>query len=141
MRNILLAVSCVLFDIVLHAQSTTTLKLWYNQPATQWVEALPIGNGRLGAMVFGNPSKEKIQLNENTVWGGQRIRLYSSLMVEGIVKLVQTKNNNHNPFYDVPHIKKPLISLKAKLKLIKLPNTFLYDIATKTGGEYTLVTN
>jgi alpha-L-fucosidase 2 len=47
------------------------LKLWYNSPAEQWVEALPIGNGRLGAMIFGNPYHEKIQLNENTVWAGQ----------------------------------------------------------------------
>lgn len=47
------------------------LKLWYDHPATQWVEALPIGNGRLGAMVFGDPCKEIIQLNENTVWAGQ----------------------------------------------------------------------
>jgi alpha-L-fucosidase 2 len=46
------------------------MKLWYKQPAAQWVEALPIGNGRLGAMVFGNPSLEQIQLNENTVWAG-----------------------------------------------------------------------
>ena len=47
------------------------LKLWYDHPAKQWVEALPIGNGRLGAMVFGDPLKEIIQLNENTVWAGQ----------------------------------------------------------------------
>ena len=71
MKNILLIIPFLLFEIVLHAQSNTLLKLWYNQPAKQWVEALPIGNGRLGAMVFGDPSKEEIQLNENTVWGGQ----------------------------------------------------------------------
>ena len=53
------------------AQSDSLLKLWYNHPAKQWVEALPIGNGRLGAMVFGNPAQEEIQLNENTVWAGQ----------------------------------------------------------------------
>ncbi|MGB4444752.1 MAG: glycoside hydrolase family 95 protein [Dysgonamonadaceae bacterium] len=47
------------------------LKLWYDRPATQWVEALPIGNGRLGAMVFGDPCNEILQLNENTVWAGQ----------------------------------------------------------------------
>ncbi|MEJ2614293.1 MAG: glycoside hydrolase family 95 protein, partial [Ignavibacteriaceae bacterium] len=52
------------------AQSDSLLKLWYDRPAEQWVEALPIGNGRLGAMVFGNPSEERIQLNENTVWAG-----------------------------------------------------------------------
>jgi alpha-L-fucosidase 2 len=46
------------------------LKLWYDAPATKWVEALPVGNGRLGAMVFGTPGEEKIQLNEETVWTG-----------------------------------------------------------------------
>ena len=49
---------------------TDNLKLWYDKPATQWVEALPLGNGRLGAMVFGDPRHEQFQLNEETVWGG-----------------------------------------------------------------------
>ena len=44
--------------------------LWYEQPAAQWVEALPIGNGRLGAMVFGGTGLERIQLNEDTLWAG-----------------------------------------------------------------------
>jgi alpha-L-fucosidase 2 len=46
------------------------LTLWYTQPAKQWVEALPIGNGRLGAMVFGGIDKERIQLNEDTLSAG-----------------------------------------------------------------------
>lgn len=46
------------------------LKLWYNKPASQWVEALPIGNGRLGAMIYGDPASEIIQLNENTLYSG-----------------------------------------------------------------------
>lgn len=46
------------------------LKIWYNKPAEKWVEALPLGNGRLGAMVFGDPVHEQIQLNENTLWSG-----------------------------------------------------------------------
>ncbi len=46
------------------------LKLWYDKPAKEWNEALPIGNGRLGAMVYGNPEMENIQLNENTFWSG-----------------------------------------------------------------------
>lgn len=50
------------------AESSLTLR--YDKPAIQWTEALPIGNGRLGAMVFGNPSKELIQLNEATLWSG-----------------------------------------------------------------------
>ena len=47
--------------------------LWYNQPAKKWVEALPLGNGRMGAMVFGDPSHERIQLNEETIWAGTRV--------------------------------------------------------------------
>lgn len=48
----------------------SNLKLWYTRPATQWVEALPIGNGRLGAMVFGGVKQERLQLNEDTLWSG-----------------------------------------------------------------------
>src|SRR6266516_179114 len=47
------------------------LSLWYRHPATQWVEALPIGNGRLGAMVFGGLAEERIQFNESTLWIGE----------------------------------------------------------------------
>jgi alpha-L-fucosidase 2 len=46
------------------------LTLWYRQPARQWVEALPIGNGRLGAMVFGGVESERLQLNDDTLWSG-----------------------------------------------------------------------
>lgn len=44
--------------------------LWYAQPATEWMQALPVGNGRLGAMVFGDPQHERIQLNEDSMWPG-----------------------------------------------------------------------
>ncbi len=54
----------------LKAQSGDGLKMWYNKPATVWNEALPIGNGRLGAMIYGDPVAEKIQLNEGTFWSG-----------------------------------------------------------------------
>src|SRR5258706_12274734 len=47
------------------------LTLWYRQPAKLWVEALPVGNGRLGAMVFGGVAHERIQFNEQTVWTGE----------------------------------------------------------------------
>lgn len=46
------------------------LRLWYRQPAADWVEALPVGNGRLGGMVFGGIGDERIQLNEDTLWSG-----------------------------------------------------------------------
>ncbi|CAG7652616.1 hypothetical protein PAESOLCIP111_06584 [Paenibacillus solanacearum] len=49
--------------------------IWFKQPARTWDEALPVGNGRLGGMVFGHPSRERVQLNEDTVWyGGPRDR-------------------------------------------------------------------
>ncbi|GAA5522140.1 glycoside hydrolase family 95 protein [Aliifodinibius salicampi] len=51
----------------------TDLQLWYEQPAQEWVEALPIGNGSLGAMIFGKAHKERIQLNEESVWTGHPI--------------------------------------------------------------------
>ena len=47
------------------------LVLWYRQPAREWTEALPVGNGRLGAMVFGSVERERIQLNEETLWEGE----------------------------------------------------------------------
>ncbi|WP_066832660.1 glycoside hydrolase family 95 protein [Rufibacter ruber] len=47
------------------------LKLWYTQPAANWNEALPLGNGRIGAMVFGGAAQEQLQLNEETVWAGE----------------------------------------------------------------------
>lgn len=46
------------------------MKLWYDKPAIDWNQALPLGNGRLGVMVFGNPSVEHLQLNEETIWAG-----------------------------------------------------------------------
>lgn len=48
----------------------STAKLWYTSPAEKWVEALPLGNGRIGAMVFGGIREEKLQLNEDTLWSG-----------------------------------------------------------------------
>jgi alpha-L-fucosidase 2 len=51
-------------------QDVRPLALWYRRPAAQWVEALPLGNGRLGAMVFGGVERERIALNEDTLWSG-----------------------------------------------------------------------
>ena len=63
--------SLLLFSLMGFGQEAKKLKLWYNQPSGMaWENALPIGNGRLGAMVYGNVGKETIQLNEHTVWSG-----------------------------------------------------------------------
>lgn len=62
-----------IFLTCLSLQLTATennFKLWYNKPAADWNQALPLGNGRLGAMVFGTPAVEQLQLNEETIWAG-----------------------------------------------------------------------
>src|SRR5687767_428412 len=62
---------CILLIIpLIRLQAQSDLRLWYSQPARNWNEALPIGNGRLGAMIFGNPNEELLQLNEETLWSG-----------------------------------------------------------------------
>jgi alpha-L-fucosidase 2 len=53
------------------AEPPSALRLWYRQPAPDWNEALPIGNGRLGAMVFGGVAEEHLQLNENTLYSDE----------------------------------------------------------------------
>ncbi|HUR12789.1 MAG TPA: glycoside hydrolase family 95 protein [Flavitalea sp.] len=50
---------------------TNEMKLWYKKPAANWHEALPVGNGRIGAMVFGNPQHDTIQINEESLWAGR----------------------------------------------------------------------
>ena len=71
MRNVFRALCLfILAGSCTSPNETGDLKLWYDEPASKWVEALPVGNGRLGAMVFGVPGDELIQLNENTIWAG-----------------------------------------------------------------------
>lgn len=61
----------VLFPILLQAKETNKpVRLWYDQPADQWMLSTPVGNGRLGAMVFGGVLEETIALNESSMWSG-----------------------------------------------------------------------
>ena len=70
MRKILFTVLAAAMYVGCSAGTESQLKLWYDAPARQWTDALPLGNGRLGAMVFGTPAQERIQINEETIWGG-----------------------------------------------------------------------
>ena len=76
LSKILLSSTLIIAGAVTVARTTAapaadnSLMLWYQQAAQQWTEALPIGNGRIGAMVFGGVNRERIQLNEDTLWGG-----------------------------------------------------------------------
>jgi len=70
MRKFLLAL--IAPSAVLCFGAGQSVLLWYQQPADKWVEAMPVGNGRLGAMVFGKTGEERIALNEDTIWSGER---------------------------------------------------------------------
>lgn len=88
------------------------LRLWYRTPAQNWNEALPLGNGRIGAMVFGGPTEELIQLNEETLWSGGPV------------------NNNPNPF-----AKKYLPAIREALAREDYPKAD--ELARKMQGPFT----
>ena len=79
----------VLFLLISNLVSGQDLKLWYSQPAQNWSEALPIGNSRLGAMVYGGIEREELQLNEETFWAGSPYN-----------------NNNPNAVHVLPIVRK-----------------------------------
>lgn len=93
-RNILLALFS-LTGILLFAQSN---KLWYKTPAKVWEEALPVGNGRLGTMVFGNTDKERIQFNENTLYSGEPDMSIKGISIkekkEMVLQLIRENKND-----------------------------------------------
>ncbi|WP_140487252.1 glycosyl hydrolase family 95 catalytic domain-containing protein [Flavobacterium sp. GSA192] len=68
MRKIIFSLLCVLTHHLSFAQQDLTL--WYSSPSKAWTDALPLGNGRLGAMVYGIPQRDTIQINEDTFWSG-----------------------------------------------------------------------
>ena len=68
MKRIFLTLTLLSATLIMTARE---YRLWYNQPAQTWTQALPIGNGVMGGMVFGTPAVEHIQLNEETIWAGQ----------------------------------------------------------------------
>jgi alpha-L-fucosidase 2 len=74
MENIKRLILLLILIVPVSAFCQANLKLWYKVPAKKWTEALPLGNGRLGAMVFGGVNKELIQLNEATLWTGGPVR-------------------------------------------------------------------
>src|SRR5687767_8973961 len=75
LQSILIKTSINAFALSLgiaFAADENALKLWYREPAGKWTQALPVGNGRLAAMVFGDVRREHLQLNEDTVWSGEK---------------------------------------------------------------------
>ena len=85
--TIFFAMAILLGACAQDVKQESNLKLWYNKPAENWNEALPVGNGRLGAMVFGDPVKENIQLNEETFWSGGPSRNANPKALEALPKV------------------------------------------------------
>jgi alpha-L-fucosidase 2 len=77
-------------------QQSQNLRIWYKQAADQWMKALPIGNGRIGSMIFGGVKKEQLQLNEESVWEGKK-----------------ENNNNPDALKSLPEIRRLIFEGKA----------------------------
>jgi len=87
MKQVFVFISFVVSGVC-YSQKNTSLKLWYDQPSgTTWENALPIGNGRLGAMVYGNVETETIQLNEHTLWSGSPNRNDNPLALDSLSEI------------------------------------------------------
>jgi len=82
-------------------------KLWFKQPARDWNEALPVGNGRLAAMIFGQVAKERIQLNEESLWSGEKI-----------------DNSNPDTLKNIGEIRKLLLSGK-NIEAVRLAEKYM----------------
>ncbi len=81
MRIISYLISLLLLSACAKTPQKAPLFLWYDEPAAGWNDALPIGNGRAGAMVFGGVEKEQLQLNENTLYSGEPSVVYKDAKI------------------------------------------------------------
>ena len=96
------------------------------------------GGFEIENMEWKNGIISKLIIRSN-LGGKCRIRSYSPLKIEGDAILVQAKGMNNNPFYKVPDVKRPLVSLKAKLKTVELKKTYIYDLETEPNKEYAIL--
>jgi alpha-L-fucosidase 2 len=99
----------------------TSDMLWYRKPATQWETALPVGNGRLGAMIFAGPDRERLQLNDITVWSGSP----------------QPDADRPDAYKHLPQVRKAIREQKYELAE-KLTNQYLTSPAPYTASYQTL---
>ena len=93
MKKLLFVFICIIISLTSFAQKDLTL--WYNKPSQAWTDALPLGNGRLGAMVYGVPQCDTIQINEDTFWSGspyQNINPNAKTSLKTIQKYIEEEN-------------------------------------------------
>jgi alpha-L-fucosidase 2 len=106
-----LIILTLLFSFYAFGYSQSDLKLWYNKPAEQWTEALPLGNGRLGAMVFGKVNEELIQLNESTLWSGGPVKTSVNLQAASYLPLIRDALFNHEDYEKANELTKKMQGL------------------------------
>jgi len=87
LRLTLITLSMSSVTMAAHAASSSQDVLWYAQPAKDWLQALPLGNGRLGAMVYGTAPKEHLQLNEESLWAGEPVDVCPENFKENLAKV------------------------------------------------------
>jgi len=85
--TVITASSLLSIGAVTVAAESKSERLWYAQPAEKWAEALPLGNGRLGAMVFGGVPMEHLQLNEESLWAGEPVDVYPKGFKESMAQV------------------------------------------------------
>jgi len=102
--------SLILAGVALCTHASNTI-LCYEQPAKRWVEALPLGNGRMGAMVFGGIQQERLQLNEESLWAGEPFDAYPDQFKENLKTLqdmvLEGKTADAKTFGHKTMVKKP----------------------------------
>ena len=86
MKKVLFIILLFFFNSLYSKDKEDIIKLWYDSPASNWNEALPIGNGRLGAMIFGDVKNECLQLNENTLYSGEPSTMFTHIEVTSEIK-------------------------------------------------------
>ncbi len=134
---LLLLMSTIVFTSCDSSSDETTYRLWYKQPANEWTDALPVGNGRLGAMVFGNVQNERIQLNEESLWAGVRRNCNNPQSLNYLEEVQQLLlNDKNNEALDVAQ--KHLMGVPPRIRSYQtLGDIFIHlDIDSAKISEY-----
>lgn len=103
----LLLAAQALVPAAVAAKADPATTIWFAQPASNWSEALPVGNGRLGAMIFGGVAKERIQLNEESLWAGQPVEAWPEDFPKHLAeirRLVFAGRNAEAQAYGIKHL-------------------------------------
>lgn len=135
-----------------HVAAQSDLELWYKAPAKEWTAALPLGNGRLGAMVFGGHGLERIQLNEESLWGGSKVNNNNPLAKEYLPEIQRAVfNGEHQKVWEMadkyllgtpPEIRsyQPLGDLFIDYSLSGQPTSYRRSLVLNTGISRTSYT-